>query len=99
MIQKLAMQPLQNITQPTSKSASASEVSDQFGKFLNDAINKLNEQQQKVDALNDQFAKGQISDVHQLMIESEKASLGLELTVQVRNKAVEAYQEMMRMQV
>jgi flagellar hook-basal body complex protein FliE len=100
MIDKLNMLPLQGIAQAAApKNLSASEVSDQFGNFLTDAMNKLNQQQQSVDKLNDQFAKGEISDVHQLMIATEKASLGLQLTVQVRNKVIDAYQEIMRMQV
>ncbi|MCR8630817.1 MULTISPECIES: flagellar hook-basal body complex protein FliE [Paenibacillus] len=100
MIDKLGLQPLQGVLQPVaSKSLSASEVTDQFGNFLTDAMNKLNQQQQSVDKLNDQFVKGEISDVHQLMIATEKASLGLQLTVQVRNKVIDAYQEIMRMQV
>ncbi|TVY10685.1 flagellar hook-basal body complex protein FliE [Paenibacillus cremeus] len=100
MIDKLNLQTAAKIagTAPT-KSMSASEVSDQFGAYLNDAIASLNNQQASVDKLNEQFVKGEISDVHQVMIASEKASLGLELTVQVRNKVIEAYQEIMRMQV
>jgi flagellar hook-basal body complex protein FliE len=100
MIEKLSLQPLQAIVpQPVAKGLSASEVTDQFGSFLTDAMNKLNTQQQQVDQMNGQFAKGEISDVHQIMIASEKASLGLELTVQIRNKVIDAYQEVMRMQV
>ncbi|GAA4871540.1 flagellar hook-basal body complex protein FliE [Paenibacillus vulneris] len=99
MIEKLGMQPLQAASQSIPKSTSAAEVSEQFSQFLGDAMNKLKEQQAEVDKLNDQFAKGQTSDVHQIMIASEKAALGLELTVQVRNKVIEAYQEIMRTQV
>jgi flagellar hook-basal body complex protein FliE len=100
MIEKLALQPLQVTSSlPLAKNMSASDVSEQFSNFLTDAMTKLNAQQLSVDKLNDQFAKGEISDVHQLMIASEKASLGLELTVQVRNKVIDAYQEIMRMQV
>ncbi|WP_028550419.1 flagellar hook-basal body complex protein FliE [Paenibacillus sp. UNC451MF] len=99
MIEKLGLQPLQASTPTAPKSTSAAEVSEQFGQFLNDAMNKLKAQQVEVDKLNNQFAKGETSDVHQVMIASEKASLGLELTVQVRNKVIEAYQEIMRTQV
>lgn len=99
MIDKVNLQP-QKITDTIQpKNMSAAEVSDQFGKFLNDAMADLNAQQITVDNLNNGFVKGEISDVHQLMIASQKASLGLELTVQVRNKVIEAYQEIMRMQV
>ncbi|MFH5183167.1 flagellar hook-basal body complex protein FliE [Paenibacillus sp. TAB 01] len=99
MIDKLTLQPIQAAAPQPSKKMSASEVTEQFGQFLNDAITKLNADQQTVDKMNEQFAKGEITDVHQIMIASEKASLGLELTVQLRNKALDAYQEMMRMQV
>ncbi|MCZ8512375.1 flagellar hook-basal body complex protein FliE [Paenibacillus filicis] len=98
MINKINLQP-QIGTDAAPKSLSAAEVTDQFGKFLNEAISNLNAQQTAVDQLNQQFVKGEISDVHQLTIASEKASLGLELTVQVRNKVIEAYQEIMRTQV
>ncbi|MBU7317326.1 flagellar hook-basal body complex protein FliE [Paenibacillus oleatilyticus] len=100
MIESLKLQQPQQIAgavQP--KITSASEVTDQFGKFLSDAIADLNNQQSTSDVMKDQFVKGEISDVHQLMIASEKASLGLELTVQVRNKVIEAYQEIMRTQI
>lgn len=102
MIDKISNSPvnLMNVVQPKEVSeTSASDVGKQFGSFLNDAINNLNVQQTTVDQLNQSFVKGELSDVHQLTIASEKASLGLQLTVQVRNKIVEAYQEVMRMQM
>jgi len=100
MIEKLNLQPAKLQTGINSvKSLSPAEVSEQFSAFLNNAINDLNNQQAAVNSLNTKFIKGETSDVHQLMIASEKASLGLELTVQVRNKVIEAYQEIMRIQV
>ena len=74
-------------------------MSEEFGKMLGNAIADLNNSQKTVDGLNEQFIKGDMTDVHQMMIATERASLGLELTVQVRNKVIEAYQEIMRMQV
>ncbi|MGG1520108.1 flagellar hook-basal body complex protein FliE [Paenibacillus oryzisoli] len=102
MIDKISYSPMNVLSsvQPKDNSGEgAADLSKKFGDFLNNAITNLNVQQQQVDQLNTSFIKGELSDVHQLTIASEKASLGLELTVQVRNKVLEAYQEMMRMQL
>ncbi|WP_159884406.1 flagellar hook-basal body complex protein FliE [Paenibacillus puerhi] len=99
MIDKVSLSPLQMVKAAQPSAMSASDVAHQFSQYLTGAISDLNAQQAAVDKLNTQFIKGEISDVHQVMIASEKASLGLELTVQVRNKVIEAYQEIMRMQV
>lgn len=102
MIDKISYSPLNIMSsvQPKDNSAEgAADLSKQFGSFLNEAMNNLNTGQQQVDQLNQSFIKGELADVHQLTIATEKASLGLELTVQVRNKVLEAYQEIMRMQL
>ena len=79
--------------------AGAAQIAESFGSMLNNAIQSLNQQQAQVEHLNHQFIIGEISDAHTLTIAAEKLSLGLEMTVQIRNKAVEAYQEIMRMQI
>jgi flagellar hook-basal body complex protein FliE len=102
LIDKISYSPLNIMSsvQPKDNSGvGAADVGKQFGSFLNDALNNLNDQQIAVDQLNQSFVKGELSDVHQLTIASEKASIGLELTVQARNKILEAYQEIMRMQM
>ncbi|MCE5168051.1 flagellar hook-basal body complex protein FliE [Paenibacillus profundus] len=105
MIQN-TMLPLQMIT-PTTSSAAASltnkaatpaEVTKSFGNFLSDALQQVDTQEQQVQAMNDQFILGEV-DVDQLMIASERALLSLQLTTQVRNKVIEAYQDIMRMQM
>ncbi|GIQ68648.1 flagellar hook-basal body complex protein FliE [Xylanibacillus composti] len=81
------------------KSAGAVAFGESFASFLDDAMGKLQAQHGVVEQLGNQFMVGNLDDVHKLTIANEKALLGLELTVQVRNKAVEAYQEIMRMQI
>ena len=76
-----------------TKAAAAGGID--FGAGL-DAVAKAT---QHADALGQQVATGQLQDIHQFMAASTKASLAVELTVAVRNKAVEAYQEIMRMQI
>lgn len=77
----------------------AVDVVKTFGEYLNDALESVNAQKQEADLLTQQFIAGQISDVHSVTIAAEKASLALELTVQIRNKVIDAYQEIMRMQL
>lgn len=94
----LPVSPL-NLQTKSGTETGAAELSRDFGAYLNQAMNQLNKQQATVEHLNGQFVTGNLSDIHQLMIESEKTSLGLELTVQIRNKMIDAYQEIMRMQI
>lgn len=70
-----------------------------FGDFLNEALAKVEDAQKDAATAARRLAVGDIRDVSEVMIASEKASLALQLTVQVRNKVLEAYQEMMRMPV
>ncbi|MEL7608367.1 MAG: flagellar hook-basal body complex protein FliE [Bacillota bacterium] len=81
----------------TNKTASTSGVS--FTDVLNDALKNTAEteaeEQQGVLSL----LSGEDVDVHTAMIESQKAELALNLTIQIRNKVVDAYKEIMQMQV
>lgn len=70
-----------------------------FGQQFKQTLEKVNTAQNTSDKLTNQLVTGEVKDVHEVMIASQKASLSLQLTVQVRNKVVEAYQEVMRMQL
>ncbi len=78
--------------------ATPAEVTQDFGSFLQDAIDGIAAQEHKVHETTDKFIIGQ-ADVSELMIISEQAKLSLQLTTQIRNKVIEAYHEVMRMQV
>jgi flagellar hook-basal body complex protein FliE len=70
-----------------------------FSDVLTKAIRSVNEQQINYDTtLNRFMLKGDVN-IHDLMIAGEKARLSLELSLQIRNKVIESYQEIMRMQV
>ncbi|WP_165921066.1 flagellar hook-basal body complex protein FliE [Paenibacillus albiflavus] len=79
----------------------AADLGEKFGDFLNEAMNSLSNQQKNVEGLEEAFVKGDlpITDAHQLTIAAEQALIAIETTVQIRNKAIEAYQEIMRMQI
>ena len=70
-----------------------------FGKTLAQAVQQLDGIQQSAADKASRLSAGESVDLHEVMIAQEWASLSLELAVQVRNKLVESYQEIMRMQV
>jgi flagellar hook-basal body complex protein FliE len=70
-----------------------------FGSALKDAVGALGQLGAKADASSLALAKGEPIDVHEVMLNTEQASLGFSMALQVRNKLVDAYQEVMRMSV
>lgn len=68
-----------------------------FREYLWEALDEVNRLQGEADAQAQALALGEVRDVSQVMLAAEKAQLALELLVQVRNKCLEAYQEIMRM--
>jgi len=70
-----------------------------FGQYLTDALKKTNALQLESDRQNALLAAGRIEDVSQVVIASQKADIAMQLTLQMRNRAMSAYQEIMRMQV
>lgn len=70
-----------------------------FGNVLTQSLEKLDDLRSTSSEMAVQAATGDLQDVHDYMIASTEASVATELTVAVRNKAVEAFSEIMRMQV
>ncbi|MFZ5632071.1 MAG: flagellar hook-basal body complex protein FliE [Bacillota bacterium] len=70
-----------------------------FGEVLSKALDEVNRAQLKADDAAKKFLTGEIQDIHQVTIAMEEARLMMQLAVEVRNKIVEAYQEISRMQV
>lgn len=71
-----------------------------FGKALVEALKDVNQSQMDSKQLQEDYMTNRRPvDVHELMISMEKASTSMQLTMSVRNKVLEAYQEISRMQV
>lgn len=70
-----------------------------FMDVLNGALQDVNEMQRTADKLTQQYLTGETSDIAQVLLATEKANLALQLTVQVRNKIVDAYKEIAGMQI
>jgi flagellar hook-basal body complex protein FliE len=70
-----------------------------FASILADAVNKVELFQQNAQQSIDRFLSGEGDDLHKVALASQQADLSFQLFLQVRNKVVSAYQEIMKMQV
>ena len=70
-----------------------------FTRVLGDMVKQVNDQQIQADTAVQQLATGESKGLHEVMIAMEKSSISFQFLTQVRNKAVDAYHEIMRMQV
>jgi flagellar hook-basal body complex protein FliE len=85
---------------PTVSPAAAKQTSSQdFGNLVLDGIDRLEQVQDKSDQLAVKAATGDLNAIHDYTIAATEANVTTQLTVAVRNKAVEAFNEIMRMQV
>ncbi|SNZ09614.1 flagellar hook-basal body complex protein FliE [Terribacillus aidingensis] len=79
------------------KQATPGEAQASFTESLKAAIESLNETQQASDKMTEAMAAGEVTNLHDVMIASQKASVAMDAAVQVQRKAIDAYTEMMRM--
>jgi flagellar hook-basal body complex protein FliE len=77
----------------------AAQNADGFASILAASFDQLQSTQATADNLATQAATGDLKDVHDYMIASTEASLATEMVVTIKNKAVEAFNEIMRMPV
>lgn len=70
-----------------------------FGNLLNSALNDVNNLQAKSQQDDNALIMGDINNIHNVMIDAAKADIALQLTIQIKNKILDAYQEVMRMPV
>lgn len=90
---------IEQIGKTSSSEQSEGTGSVSFGGAMKKALGEVNNLQQDADKMAVQLATGDVEDVHKAMIAMNKAKLAFDMTLQVRNKVLEAYQEVMRMQV
>jgi flagellar hook-basal body complex protein FliE len=79
--------------------ATAAAGAGDFGAWLAQSLARTNQDIVAADAELQRLAAGEAQSLHQVMIQLEEARLGLQLAVQVRNRLLEAYQEVLRMQI
>lgn len=72
---------------------------EKFGNVLTDFIGQVNQQQFDADKMTKNFIEGGNVDIQDVMIAGEKAKTSLQLLMEIRNKALDMYKELTRMQM
>ena len=84
---------------PSPAIGPAGNVNRPFAAFLEEQITKVNEVQKEADTAVSAMATGRSNNIHEMMIALDKADVSFRMLTKVRNKAMDAYQEIMRMPV
>jgi flagellar hook-basal body complex protein FliE len=92
-------QGLARLGASSAEKAAAPAGTRSFAEMLQQGLATVDQAQQEADDQAVKLVSGKADNLHDVVIAAEEAALTLSLTVQVRNKAVEAYQEIMRMQI
>lgn len=91
---------LNNISGQVNRSSKAGEnPSVSFADVLKDSIGKVNELQINAEAAMEKLSRGEVKDLHQVLVAVEEANLAFMTMMQIRNKLLDAYQELMRLQM
>ncbi len=96
-------QLLQQVRAPDAGAAATPATSEApaggFTAALKSALDGVNSVQGKADALSEGYDKGEVTDIAKVMMARQEAGVAFEATLQVRNKLLSAYQDIMRMGV
>ncbi len=78
---------------------SSSGAGEGFRSALRDAIGRVEQSQQATQTSIDRFLSGEDQEVHKVALAVEQTQMAFDLFLQVRNKVISAYQEVMKMQL
>lgn len=95
-------QLLQQLHAPQAEAPPTAEASGPAGGFataLRSALDGVNATQGKAEAISDAYQRGEVTDVAKVMLARQEAGVAFEATLQVRNRLLSAYQDIMRMGV
>ncbi|MDD2503901.1 MAG: flagellar hook-basal body complex protein FliE [Clostridia bacterium] len=94
-----SLKPTRSLFDTLEKLNSDTSISVPFSDYLKQALNNTNDLLIEADTLADNFAAGKTDNIHQVALAAEKADIALQFTMQIRNKIMDAYSEIMRMQI
>lgn len=98
-IESISMMTPSQVAPTAVKQPTSFEAQQTFAKTLKEAISNVNAQQIQSDSATNKLINGGDIELHEVMIASQKASVTLNATIEIRNKVIDAYQEIMRMSV
>ena len=70
-----------------------------FGETLGDMLQDINSTLKEAGKGAEKMANGEVADIAEVMVAAEKASVGLELVVEIRNRLLDSYKEILRTQI
>ena len=92
-------QAAQRLPELSAGTMQAPSVADNFTQMVSDGVSAVNQELLVSQTDLQQLATGNAQNLHQIMMRLEESRLSFELLMQVRNRAMEAYQDVMKMQV
>lgn len=92
-------QLLQQLHAPQAGAPEANGPGGGFANALQSALDGVNATQSKSEAITDAYQRGEVTDVAKVMLARQEAGIAFEATLQVRNRLLSAYQDIMRMGV
>ena len=99
-LQKAAAAPAPNPTEAIGGLGGAPSAPDGgFVSTLRNALGEVNNQQAKAGAISESYERGETTDIAAVMLQREQANVGFQATLQVRNKLLSAYKDIMSMPV
>ena len=100
--QNAALQKAAQSTGPTGADAlggAGGVKGTEFGNAMKGALDKVNDLQSKASAISESYERGETTDIAAVMLARQQASIGFQATLQVRNKLLAAYRDIMSMPV
>ncbi len=97
-IKDVVLKPIDS-NQSSEQSSKTAGSGDSFADILKKSLDEVNKLQNKADQSIKDIAAGKMENIQDAVMAIEKADVSLKLLTEIRNKAIEAYKEVMRMQV
>ena len=98
-MEPITITPITDLPLSLGRRPQAAEGGAGFGAMLKDAISAVNDLSQQSDKEIQKIITGETNDLHTAVIAMQRADVSFQMMMQVRNKIVQAYQEVLRMQV